>query len=74
MIFFGFQKMQGTNNLSAPRPEYNFPGLKHGDKWCLCLSRLIEAWKAGKAPYIIPDATQEKTLELITMELIVSFA
>ena len=50
------------NDLITPMPYYQFPGLKVGDKWCLCVTRWIQAEKAGKAPKLILEATHEKTL------------
>ena len=56
------------NDLTTPRPEYQFPGLKAGDKWCLCVSRWVQAYHAGVAPMVIPEATNEKTLQYVSME------
>ena len=56
------------NDLSTPRPEYNFPGLKPGDKWCVCALRWQEALEAGVAPPIDLHATHEKALEYIDLE------
>ena len=55
-------------------PYYKFPGLKEGDKWCLCVNRWIEAEKAGKAPKLILEATHEKTLEYTKLDLLVKYA
>ncbi|GBG68926.1 hypothetical protein CBR_g3625 [Chara braunii] len=54
------------NDLMTPRPEYSFPGLKPGDKWCLCASRWREAMAAGVAPPVDLDATHARTLEYVT--------
>ena len=62
------------NDLSTPIPMYQFPGLKEGDKWCLCVSRWIEAEKSGKAPKLILEATHEKTLEYTSLEILVKHA
>ena len=62
--FLEFTKLRG-NDLSTPRPEYQFPGLKAGDHWCLCVLRWKEAHEAGVAPPIKPEATHERTLEFI---------
>ncbi|MFC0261749.1 DUF2237 family protein [Fontibacter flavus] len=62
------------NDLITPRPEYTFPGLQPGDKWCLCVSRWAEAYKAGIAPLIILEASHEKTLDYISLEELVKFA
>ncbi|GAB2485978.1 DUF2237 family protein [Algoriphagus taiwanensis] len=62
------------NDLITPRPEYLFPGQIAGDRWCLCALRWLEAYQAGKAPLVILEATHEKTLEVIPMDVLVSFA
>ncbi|MEM8894229.1 MAG: DUF2237 domain-containing protein [Bacteroidota bacterium] len=62
------------NDLSTPRPEYDFPGLKPGDKWCLCASRWMQAYHAGIAPKIVLEATHEKTLKYIKLDELVKFA
>ena len=71
--FLRFSAQMG-NNLSTPIPYYKFPGLKEGDKWCLCVNRWIEAEKAGKAPKLILEATHEKTLEYTKLDLLVKYA
>ena len=65
--FLEFTKSLG-NDLSTPRPEYEFPGLKAGDRWCLCALRWKEAYDAGVAPPVKPEATHEKALEFIDKE------
>lgn len=67
--FLGFTKSRG-NDLSTPRPEFQFPGLKAGDGWCLCAMRWKEACEAGVAPPIKPESTHEKVLELIQKEVL----
>lgn len=62
--FLTYTRTRG-NDLSTPRPENAFPGLKPGDKWCLCAARWKEAEAAGAAPEIDPAATHEKALETI---------
>lgn len=62
------------NDLITPHPDWNFPGLVPGDHWCLCASRWVEAWKAGVAPYVVLEATHEKTLEYIPLKELVKFA
>lgn len=71
--FLEFSKAAG-NDLSTPRPEYRFDGLKPGDRWCLCAPRWMEAFQSGKAPMIDLEATNEKTLEIIPMDLLLKFA
>ena len=60
--FLEFTKTRG-NDLMTPKPEWNFPGLKPGDKWCLCALRWLEAKRAGVAPLLDLEATHEKMLE-----------
>ena len=60
--FLEFTKTRG-NDLMTPKPEWNFPGLKPGDKWCLCALRWLEAKRAGVAPSLDLEATHEKMLE-----------
>ena len=71
--FLAFSALQG-NDLITPMPYYEFPGLKEGDKWCLCASRWVEAEKAGKAPKVILEATHEKTLEYTTIDKLIKHA
>lgn len=61
--FLVFSKARG-NDLSTPRPEYGFPGLNPGDRWCLCAERWQEALAAGVAPRVVLTATHEATLEI----------
>lgn len=65
--FLEFTKSRG-NDLQTPRPMYDFPGLKPGDRWCLCALRWREAHEAGVAPPIILEATHEKALKYISLE------
>jgi uncharacterized protein (DUF2237 family) len=60
--FLAFSKARG-NDLSTPMPEYGFPGLKPGDRWCLCAPRWQEAFAAGHAPRVALRATHEGALE-----------
>lgn len=60
--FLAFSKAAG-NDLSTPNPFFDFPGLKPGDKWCLCASRWQEAFEAKAAPFVYLEATHEKALE-----------
>ena len=71
--FLEFSKAKG-NDLSTPMPYYNFPGLKDGDKWCLCALRWKEAYDAKCAPKIIAKATSSATLKLIPKETLLEFA
>ncbi|MGB3542872.1 DUF2237 family protein [Rubrivirga sp.] len=65
--FLAFTRSRG-NDLSTPRPEYRFPGLEAGDRWCLCVSRWREALGAGVAPPVVLKATNAKALEVVTLE------
>ena len=65
--FLSFSQEAG-NDLSTPIPEYNFPGLKPGDCWCLCAGRWQEAFEAGMAPQVKLEACEESSLELISLE------
>ena len=67
--FLKFSKNVG-NDLSTPVPEYDFPGLLPGQKWCLCASRWLEAYQGGFAPPIIAESTNIKTLEIIEEDII----
>ena len=71
--FLEFSALKG-NDLITPMPYYQFPGLKEGDKWCLCVSRWIEAEKEGKAPKLILEATHEKTLEYTSIDTLIKYA
>jgi len=65
--FLQFTKSNG-NDLSTPVPEFNFPGLKPGDCWCLCASRWKEAMDAGCAPLVVLAATHALTLEYVSLD------
>lgn len=71
--FLIFSKNRG-NDLITPRPEYVFPGLKPGDKWCLCALRWLEAFREDCAPQVVLEATNEKTLTLIPLDLLITKA
>lgn len=60
--FLAFSKSRG-NDLSTPLPEYGFPGLRPGDRWCLCAPRWQEAFEAGKMPRVVLKATHESALD-----------
>ncbi len=65
--FLAFSKAQG-NDLSTPRPEYRFPGLKDGDRWCLCVERWKEALDEGCAPSVILEACHITALEFVDLD------
>lgn len=64
--FLAFSRSAG-NDLSTPLPDYGFPGLKPGDRWCLCAARWKEALDAGQAPYVVLEATHAATLQIVTL-------
>ena len=64
--FLSFSKSRG-NDLSTPNPRYQFPGLKPGDRWCVCAGRWREAADAGVAPPVILESTHERALEVIAL-------
>ena len=71
--FLQFSFYQG-NDLITPVADFDFPGLKPGDRWCLCANRWLEAFEAGFAPQIIARATNIKTLDIISLDKIKLFA
>ena len=71
--FLEFSRFQG-NDLSTPRPEFGFPGLQAGDRWCLCAARWREAHEAGMAPRVYLRATHERALKIVPLSLIRDFA
>ncbi len=71
--FLAFSKAAG-NDLSTPREEFHFPGLKPGDQWCLCAGRWLEAYKNDCAPKVVLESTHEETLAIIPLTLLKEFA
>ncbi len=71
--FLAFSKARG-NDLSTPMPEFGFPGLRAGDRWCLCALRWKEALEADAAPKVVLSATHESALEVIALEDLKRFA
>ena len=71
--FLEFSKKAG-NDLSTPNPDFNFPGLKEGDNWCLCAGRWLDAYKQGCAPKVKLEATNEETLAIIPINILNDFA
>jgi uncharacterized protein (DUF2237 family) len=65
--FLEFTRLHG-NDLSTPEPEWGFPGLSPGDRWCLCVERWKEALDAGVAPPVVLEATHISTLEFVSLE------
>jgi uncharacterized protein (DUF2237 family) len=71
--FLAFSRRAG-NDLSTPRPDLYFPGLKPGDRWCLCAPRWKEALDAGAAPGVVLEATHEETLAIVTLDVLKAYA
>lgn len=67
--FLAFSKANG-NDLSTAVPQFGFPGLNPGDRWCLCAARWGEAAEASMAPPVILEATHEATLQIVPLELL----
>lgn len=70
--FLAFSQSVG-NDLSTPSPQFGFPGLKPGDRWCICLARWIEAYEAGKAPWILLRATHESVRQYVDMDVLTRY-
>ena len=64
--FLAFSARRG-NDLSTPRPEYRFRGLREGDRWCLCALRWKEAFEANAAPPVVLECTHERALEFVAL-------
>jgi len=71
--FLAFSQARG-NDLSTPHPRFGFPGLKPGDKWCLCLLRWLEALEAGQAPLVELESTHERVLQLVELSTLQQYA
>lgn len=71
--FLALSKYLG-NDLSTPRPEYGFAGLKPGDQWCLCAGRFLQAHEEGAAPEIRLRATHRRTLTVVPLEVLQLYA
>lgn len=67
--FLALSKYLG-NDLSTPRPEFGFPGLRPGDRWCLCAARFLQAHEEGAAPQVRLSATHAKTLDVVPLEIL----
>lgn len=71
--FLEYSKAVG-NDLSTPMPEYAFPGVRPGEHWCLCAKRFLQAYEAGFAPKVVLEATNEKTLDVVSMDILIEHA
>ena len=71
--FLEFSQMAG-NDLSTPHPDWGFPGLTAGDRWCICAARWLEAYRAGCAPPVVLGATHERVTDVVPIELLTARA
>ena len=71
--FLEYSRFEG-NDLSTPHPEFQFPGLKEGDRWCLCAGRWLEAFEKGMAPRVFLNNTHKKALEIVPLDLFEQYA
>lgn len=71
--FLAFSKYLG-NDLSTPRPEFNFAGLKDGDTWCLCAGRFLQAHEEGVAPKVNLKATHMRALDVVPIDVLKDYA
>lgn len=71
--FLDFSRRAG-NDLSTPRPEWGFAGLKPGDRWCVCAERWLEAHDAGHAPQVVLAATHARALDAVPIELLLRYS
>lgn len=71
--FLAYSKYLG-NDLSTPRPEFRFPGLKPGDQWCLCAGRFLQAHEEGVAPRVRLGATHLRALDIVPLEVLQKYA
>ncbi|UWQ20868.1 DUF2237 family protein [Jannaschia sp. W003] len=62
------------NDLSTPRPKFGFPGLKPGDRWCLCAARFVQAHDEGVAPRVVLEATHERALDVVPLAVLEAYA
>jgi uncharacterized protein (DUF2237 family) len=70
--FLDFSRQRG-NDLSTPRPEYRFPGLVPGNRWCLCALRWKEAFDAGVAPHVVLECTHVNALNYVKIEHLMTY-
>jgi uncharacterized protein (DUF2237 family) len=62
------RQLEAGNDLITPRPQFRFPGLAPGDRWCLCATRWREAWEQGYAPPVVLESTHERALEFVLLD------
>ena len=70
--FLAMSKYLG-NDLSTPRPEFRFPGLKAGDRWCLCAGRFLQAHQEGCAPRVDLESTHQRALDVVPLEILETY-
>jgi uncharacterized protein len=71
--FLQFSALAG-NDLSTPRPDWGFPGLTPGDRWCVCASRWLEAYEAGCAPRVVLASTHARSLDVVGIDALIAHA
>lgn len=71
--FLAYSKYVG-NDLSTPRPEFRFAGLKPGDRWCICAGRFLQAAEEGAAPQVRLEATHERALDIVPLDVLEAHA
>jgi uncharacterized protein (DUF2237 family) len=71
--FLALQRELG-NDLTTPRPEYGFPGLRPGDRWCVVATRWLQAYRAGAAAGVVLAATNERSLEIVPLSALRQYA
>lgn len=71
--FLEFSRSRG-NDLSTPHPEFDFPGLRPGDRWCLCAARWVEAYRSGAAPRVYLQRTHQRALEIVPLRILSKYA
>jgi uncharacterized protein (DUF2237 family) len=71
--FLHYSRFRG-NDLSTPRPEFGFPGLQPGDRWCLCAARWLEAYEQQAAPRVFLTRTHKRALETVPLTILRQFA
>ena len=71
--FLEYSRFKG-NDLSTPMPEFGFPGLQEGDRWCLCAGRWLQAYRDDMAPRVFLTRTHQRALEIVPLELLKEYA
>lgn len=71
--FLEFSRFRG-NDLTTPAPEFGFPGLRPGDRWCLCAARWLEAYQHGRAPKVYLTRSHQRALEVVPLALLRDYA